>query len=222
MHSLAQQDYSLLRQTEVFVADAASTDGTQEIAGSFAPALNIHVIPGGMPSVGRNRGAAASRSRYILFVDADVDLRDRTLLRRTVERMQRRQLHCLTVNIECTDGSLMDRALYRGNNAMQRLSTWFMPFGTGMFLLFERKRFEELHGFQEDAVFAEDFLLTQQVSTLRFEVFPGSIHTSNRRFMRTGHLRMVRLFFSTIIHCRKRSHYTQDHGYWKEAANSGH
>src|SRR5215472_14773097 len=52
LESLCRQDYPLMRSTKVFVADAGSTDGTQELALSFADRLNIEVIPGGLPSVG--------------------------------------------------------------------------------------------------------------------------------------------------------------------------
>ena len=54
LESLCQQDYGLMKSTKVFLADAGSTDGTQELAMSFAGRLNIEVIPGGLPSVGRN------------------------------------------------------------------------------------------------------------------------------------------------------------------------
>jgi glycosyltransferase involved in cell wall biosynthesis len=202
---------------KVFVADAASTDGTAAIARSYDDLLNIEVIEGGTPSVGRNRGARCSDSQFVLFLDADVELRDHTMLRRAVERMHSQQLHCLTVDIACAGGTWMDRMLYRANSLMQRLSTWGMPFGTGMFLLFDRARFADLGGFSEEALFAEDFLLTKQVSPLRFAVLDGTVHTSNRRFRRTGHARMVFLFFWTMMNSGNRRHFERDHGYWKDA-----
>lgn len=220
LSSLAKQDYPAMADTEVFVADAGSTDGTAAIARSYDNLLNVRVIEGGLPSVGRNRGAAQSSSRYVLFLDADVELRDRTLLRRAMAAMQKQRLHCQTVDIACAEGTWADRLLYWGNSRMQRLSAWGMPFGTGMFLLFERGRFHELGGFAEDAVFAEDFLLTKQVSSLRFSVLDGCIYTSNRRFHRTGHARMVFLFFWTLLNCKNRSHFVRDHGYWDGATET--
>jgi glycosyltransferase involved in cell wall biosynthesis len=215
--SLLMQDYPALATTPIFLADAGSTDNTVSIAQSFRPALDVVIVEGGTPSVGRNQGAHHAKSAYVLFLDADVELRDPTLLRRAVKRMQSRQLHCLTVDIACADGNWADRLLYSGNSFMQRLSSWFLPFGTGMFMLFDRARFVELGGFDEDALFAEDFLLTKQVSTLRFSVLDGAIYTSNRRFHRTGHARMVFLFFWTLLNSRNRRHFKRDHGYWNEA-----
>src|SRR6266850_6466085 len=69
--SLTNQDYSKMPNTRVLVADANSTDGTREIVRSFRDRLNISVIRGGMPSVGRNQGAAQADTAYVLFLDAD-------------------------------------------------------------------------------------------------------------------------------------------------------
>ena len=221
LRSLLQQDYAHLAHTPVFVADASSTDDTAAIALAYCDDLMIAVVPGGLPSVGRNQGAACNDSEFVLFLDADIELRDTTLLRRAMERMKRGRLHCLTVDIVCSNGSWMDRMLYRGSNVMQHISTWGMPFGTGMFLLLERKRFHEVGGFSEAAVFAEDFVLTKQISSLRFAILPGEVFTSNRRFRRTGHGRMIFLFFWTLLNSRKETHFQRDHGYWKEAPLAG-
>ena len=55
--ALTMQDYSKMSSTRVLVADANSTDGTPEIVLGFRDRLNVSVIRGGMPSVGRNLGA---------------------------------------------------------------------------------------------------------------------------------------------------------------------
>ena len=207
-----------MRSTKVFVADAASTDDTAALALSYRPMLEVEIIAGGMPSVGRNRGARAGDAQFVLFLDADVELQDPTLIRRALEAAQKRKLQCVTVDIQCKDGRPSDRLLYRANNRMQRLSQWFLPFGTGMFLLFDAHRFHELGGFSEDALFAEDYLLTKQISPLRFGVLNGELWTSNRRFQRTGRMRMVMLFFWTVLNSNNRRHFQRDHGYWKPAA----
>src|SRR5881227_679009 len=72
--SLTKQDYSKMSSTKVLVADANSTDDTPEIVLSFRDRLDVSVIRGGMPSVGRNLGAAHAESTYVLFLDADIEL----------------------------------------------------------------------------------------------------------------------------------------------------
>src|SRR5579872_2879293 len=112
LESLCRQDWSCLPNTKVLLADAGSTDGTAEIALSYADRLGIEVIPGGLPAVGRNAGAARADTRYVLFLDADTELASPSLLRRAMERMRRRGLHCLTTNILCKGGGWRDDFLY--------------------------------------------------------------------------------------------------------------
>ena len=90
LESICRQDYPLLRSTKIFVADAGSTDGTQELALGFTDRLDIEVIAGGLPSVGRNAGAKCATTPYVVFIDADMELKDPTLLRRSMALIERR------------------------------------------------------------------------------------------------------------------------------------
>jgi len=218
LDSLARQDYSPIRDTKVYVADAGSTDGTPDIARSFAGRLDIEVIPGGMPSVGRNAGARRAATPYVLFIDADIELDDPTLVRRAVELMERKRLHCVTTNIRCPQGEILDRFLYEGNNVMQWLSRLYRPFSTGMFMLFDRQQFMWLGGFHEQAQFAEDYLLSQKVARRRFCIVSGRVLTTNRRFQKMGHFRLVRLFLNTALHTWTESFFLRDHKYWEGQA----
>lgn len=222
MNSLTRQDYRHLSATRVYVADAKSTDDTVSIALSFAGRLLVNVIPGGLPSVGRNAGARRANSRYVLFVDADVELTDPTLLRRAVETMNRRHLHCLTTNIWCSGGSLLDKALYAGNNLVQRFASWTKPFATGMFMMFDKQKFDELGGFNERSFYAEDYLLSKKISPLRFGIVAGGVLTSNRRFQKMGHLKIATMFFRTALNTYNEKYFLRDQHYWQdhEDANS--
>jgi glycosyltransferase involved in cell wall biosynthesis len=202
--------------TKVFVADANSTDGTPEIAMSFADRLLVSVIPGGLPSVGRNAGARLATTPYVLFLDADIELRDTTLLRRAMNKVNRRKLQCLTTNIRCSNGRILDAALYAGNNLVQYVSAWTKPFSTGMFMLFQKAKFDELGGFDERAMYAEDYLLSKQVSPRRFGVVRGHVLTTNRRFQNMGHWRIVRMFMKTALNSWNYRYFLQDQNYWKE------
>ncbi len=66
LESLCRQDYMGLAQTRVLVADAGSTDGTVEAALGFRGRLNVEVVAGGLPSVGRNAGARLATTKYVL------------------------------------------------------------------------------------------------------------------------------------------------------------
>jgi glycosyltransferase involved in cell wall biosynthesis len=213
--SLTRQTYCQRSSPKVFVADAASTDGTPEIAARFAGALDLSVIPGGYPSTGRNAGARLAESDYLLFLDADMELRDPTLIERGVRRMQKRRLHCLTTSIWCSGGGWLDQAIYLGNNLVQLLSWAAMPFSTGMFMMFDRRRFWELGGFDEHILYAEDYWLSKQVSPARFAVIRGGVFTTNRRFRKMGHGRIACMFLRTALNSWNRGYFLRDHKYWE-------
>ena len=203
-----------MSSTKVYLADANSTDGTPEIALSYCKWLDVEVISGGLPAVGRNAGARRAITPYVLFIDADIQLSDITLVRRAVELMQRRKLHCVTTGIACPAGNPWDQILYSGNNFMQQLSRLYKPFSTGMFMLFDRLQFERLGGFHEQALYAEDYLLSQKVARSRFGIVSGHVQTTNRRFKKMGHFRLVRLFLNTALHTRNEAFFLRDHNYW--------
>lgn len=215
--SLSRQDYPLLPATKVFVADAESTDDTVEIALSMRGCLAIEVIEGGLPAVGRNRGARLAETPCVLFLDADVVLSDPTLLRRAMDKMRRRNLHCLTTSIWCPDGAWRDNLLYGGSNLFQMLSSLALPFATGMFMLFHRETFNQLGGFHEGALFAEDYLLSKKISPRRFGIVSGSVSTSNRRFRKMGHAKMTRMFLRTAFNSWNDAYFLRDHNYWAES-----
>src|SRR5580700_8781131 len=217
LESLCRQDYEEMRVTRVLVADAGSTDGTVEVALGFRNRLKVEVVEGGLPSVGRNAGAKLATTKYVLFLDADVELPEPTLLRRALWRMRRRNLHLTTTNIACRQGSFFDHALYAGNNLMQYIGSFLKPFATGMFMLFDREAFWALGGFNERALFAEDYLLSKGVSRQRFRIVRGRVLTTNRRFQKLGHWRMIWMFFKTMMHSWDDGYFLEDQGYWGEA-----
>lgn len=215
LNSLANQDYPKMPNTKILVADAASSDGTPEVVMGFRDRLEVSVIPGGLPSVGRNAGAALAETEYVLFIDADVEPATPSLIRRTVELAQRKQLHCVTTNIICREGGWLDKTLYFGNSMFQQLSRIHHPFSTGMFMLFQVRRFRELGGFHEQVHFAEDYLLSKQVARKRFGIVRGGLYTSNRRFQKMGHFRVAKLFLTTALNYWNEDHFLRDHKYWQ-------
>jgi glycosyltransferase involved in cell wall biosynthesis len=217
LESLSRQDYPSMHSVKVLVADAGSTDGTQQLALSYADRLDLEVIPGGLPSVGRNKGAQRAETPYVLFIDADMELKDRTLVRRAMELIERRKLHCVTTNIWCSNGKVRDHILYMGNNIAQYGSLLVRPFSTGMFMLFEKAVFYRLGGFHEGALYAEDYLLSKKVANRKFGIVSGCIHTTNRRFRNMGHFKIIRLFLKTMLNTWNDNYFLRDHGYWKSS-----
>jgi len=214
LNSLANQDYLKMRDTKILVADAGSTDGTSEIVLGFHDRLNVGVIPGGLPSVGRNAGAALTRSDYVLFIDADIEPASDSLIRRALELARRKDLHLVTTNIICREGNWLDKALYFIASVFQHLSRLHRPFSSGMFMLFNKRRFDELGGFHEKVNYAEDYFLSKQVARNKFGIVRGGFYTTNRLFRRLGRFRVAQLFVITAFKYRSQSHFLRDHKYW--------
>jgi len=136
LKSLCKQDYEgMARQGDYrgCRVDRWDGGGGAELSGPVGGG----VIPGGLPSVGRNAGAKLASTKYVLFLDADVELPEPTLLRRALWRMRRRNLHLATTNIACRHGGFFDDALYAGNNLMQYIGSFLKRLATGMFMLFD-------------------------------------------------------------------------------------
>jgi glycosyltransferase involved in cell wall biosynthesis len=213
--SLTMQDFPEMRTTKVLVADASSTDGTPEAVLSFVDRLNISVIPGGLPSEGRNAGAAAADTRYVLFLDADIVPASNSLISRAVRLARNKHLDCVTTNIFCQNGSMLDTLFYLTNSMFQHLSRIHKPFSTGMFMLFDKRRFDELGGFDEKVQYAEDYLLSQKVARSKFGIVRGGVYTTNRRLAKMGHGRAARLFFATAFNYWNNRFFLRDHNYWQ-------
>lgn len=217
LDSIRKQDYPLIRTTMIFVADAGSTDGTRDIVQGFQKDLMIEIIPGGPTPRARNNGARKAKSRYVLFVDADMEMRDPTLLRSAVLLAKRKRYHLVTVLIKCNEeGKFLDRLLYFLNNVAEIGSKFFSPMATGMFMLFERRWFERLGGFNERVTYAEDYFLSKQIEPRRFGVLWKYIRATNRRFKAMGHKKIFQLFVDTMLHSRRSEWFFEDKSYYWE------
>jgi hypothetical protein len=61
--------------------------------------------------------------------------------------------------------------------------------------------------------------LSKKVALWRFGIVSGGIRTTNRRFAKMGHLRVVGLFVNTFFHSFSEKYFLRDHGYWKVPVN---
>jgi len=218
LRSLASQTYPVY-DCKIILADAGSTDTTVDLARLVASRLDFlqfQVIPGGLPAVGRNAGAKLSQSRFVLFIDADIELHSYTLIERCIQEMRANGLHCVTTDIMCPRGVWKSQVCYFISNLYQRGSRFFgTPFATGMFMMFDRHIFNDLGGFHEGALFAEDYLLSKQIKWNRFRVIGGGVETSDRRMQNMGYWKLAKLFFGTALLSHRSSQFLKDHGYWK-------
>jgi glycosyltransferase involved in cell wall biosynthesis len=193
---------SLQRQTlknfEIIVADADSTDQTAAIA----RAHGAKIVKGGLPAIGRNRGASYARGDFIFFLDADVKL-PASFLERAYGEMQERFLDLATCEMKPLSNLLLDRVIHNTVNIILKLGQHSdYPHSPGFCILISRRLFERIGGFDEALRLAEDHDLVIRASRYRpLRVLDSTFFWINvRRFKKEGRLNYAGKVIYAEIH----------------------
>ena len=185
LNSLAEQTY---RNFEVIVADAGSKDATRQIAADSG-AL---VVDGGMPGVGRNKGAAAARGEYVLFLDADVVLPPHFLMA-VMDEVQAKKLDVATCAIKPLTNKKRDKFMHGLVNTYFKATQKFWPHAPGFCILARKSVHEAINGFDVNIRFAEDQDYVLRASKIaRFAYIKKvKIPVSVRRLEKEGRFKMT-------------------------------
>lgn len=211
---------SIRRQTlapaSIIVSDAQSTDATREIA----RAHGARIVEGGLISFGRNAGAREAQTDFILFLDADVELRDPQFLEKAVGEMLERKLDLATCDVFPLSDQYIDHFLHKAYNAYARAWGSLYPHAPGFCLLVRRALHEAIGGFDESVLFCEDHDYAQRASALgTFGVLKSTkIPVSIRRLDRDGRMNIAIKYLLAELHLailgpirHDRFHYTFGH-----------
>lgn len=192
--SLAAQT---VRPTEIIVADAKSTDKTRAIA----EAAGARVVDGGLPSVGRNKGAIAATSPLVLFLDADVILQDPTTIERMLAAFEERSLDVATCEVEPLEAGRVDKVLHKAYNQYAKALQKIFPHAPGFCILAKKEIHDRIGGFDESVVFCEDHDYVQRASKIgRFGILPVKVPVSIRRLDRDGRLQIAVKYVLAELH----------------------
>lgn len=191
----------------IIIADAGSTDRTLKIIADFSHKLNITVVNGGIPAVGRNLGALHTDSKYILFMDADVMPGENDTISKALNLAEQNDLDLVSTHIHTIDGTFADDFFWR-LHAFASTTKIVGAFAAGMFILIRRDAFINIGGFNESIALGEDWDLTHQIDPKKFSISDSFINTSNRRFSAQGYLRTFYQYFMVASSERYRR---QDH-----------
>ncbi|BAM70051.1 glycosyltransferase [Methanothermobacter thermautotrophicus] len=181
LESIKKQDF---KDYEVIVADANSDDNTRKIAEEYG----CRVVDGGMPAVGRNRGAAAARGELLLFLDADLVLTD-GYLRDAVEEFESEDLGIAITQMIPISTRRRDKILHEFANRFMILVESIKPHGAGCYgILTRRELHDRVGGFDESLDFGEDTDYIERIGKIsRFRVLrKPRVLVSIRRLEKEG------------------------------------
>lgn len=210
-----------LQPSEIIVADAGSTDRTRTIAKEFG----AKIVEGGMPGVGRNLGAAVAKTELILFLDADVELRDPQFLEKAVGEMLERELDLATCDVFPLSDTVVDHFLHKAYNTYARAWGSLFPHAPGFCMFVRKSMHDRINGFDETVTFCEDHDYAGRLKkTGKFGFLKATkIPVSIRRLDRDGRIKIAMKYLAAELHLaligpirHDRFHYTFGHSLRKE------
>jgi glycosyltransferase involved in cell wall biosynthesis len=182
---------------EVIVADAGSTDKTREIAESFG----AKVIPGGMPAVGRNAGAASASGKWLLFLDADVFLSAK-FLKFMIEEAEEEGADAASAAVVPLSDKLIDQIMHEVANAYIQLTQYFYPHAGGFCILVKKSLHDEIGGYDESLKLAEDHeYIARAQKAGKFKILKRpKIYVSVRRFESDGRFNVAAKYLACEVY----------------------
>lgn len=181
LESIKRQNF---RDYEVIVADAGSEDSTKVIALEWG----CKVVEGGLPAVGRNRGAESAQGEYLLFLDSDVIL-TRDYLELCLDEFQKRKLGIAITQIAPLSDTFLNKITHDLANFFMKRVENIKPHGAGCYgIITTRKLHYQVEGFDEDLDFGEDTDYIERIGAIsQFKVLRNpKLLVSTRRLQEEG------------------------------------
>ena len=204
--------------TKVIIADAHSTDDTRDVINklkvNFSDIIDIELIDGGPVAYGRNVGAKLVKTKYVLFIDADVVLMNSNLIENTLKEMYRYRLDLLTCKLKSYGKDKRTSIAFLLFNIINGIFSKFTPFAVGTYFLTCKSKFDELGGFDEELNNSEDYFLSKQYSSKKFRISNNYVGQDDRRFKKMGYLGMLKLILGGFFNRNNREFFIKDVNYW--------
>jgi glycosyltransferase involved in cell wall biosynthesis len=197
--------------TKVIIADtsdeADSLNFLQYTKDDYRYSLNIELIKGGFPAKARLEGSKLVTTPYILFLDADIMLLNKSLLGECIAY----NTDLVTVPFQTEKGF---NWIFRLFDIQQRLSNWIgTPFAVGGFQLWKTEAYWKTGGYDETHLFAEDYWVSQKTDKMIIHNTKG-VWTSARRFKNKGFFYMFILSIKCYINRNNTEFFKNHQNYW--------
>ncbi len=204
--------------TRVIVCDNNSNDGTiSEIIKCqklFRNKIKIEIRSGGRVAKARNIGASLATTKYVLFLDADSVLTNKSQILDCVNIIKSKALHLVTCKAKSTSSAIMSRLAFSSFNIVNSILSKKIPFAVGTFFLTDRNQFFIKGKFDETLQHSEDFILSKKYEVSRFAIVPHYIGQDDRRFKKMGYFGMTKLLVKSFINRNNLDFFRKDVGYW--------
>lgn len=219
---IARTLYAIMTQkgigeTKIIIADAGSTDKTIDIVNKLKDKfeLNLDIVIGGLPAVGRNLGAKLAETPYILFLDADVTFTKPNAIKKALRALTFHQYDMVsTTPVYFGERDLRASFMFWINKWITRAMSYTSPFAIGGFTMVYKGLFNKLGGYNEEVTQSEDWLFSKQVDPKRFKLIPNLMTQDNRRFKKYGYWSMVMLIWKNWLNRNNIEYFKQDHKYF--------
>ena len=197
--------------TRVIIADTSdeedSLDFLQYTENNYRYSLNIELIKGGFPAKARLEGSKLVTTPYILFLDADIMLQNKSLLG-----------ECLAYNTDLVTVPFQTEKgfnwIFRLFDIQQQLSNLLgTPFAIGGFQLWKTEAYWKTGGYDETHLFAEDYWVSQKAEKMVIHKTKG-VWTSARRFKNKGFFYMFLLSIKCYINRNNTEFFRNHQNYW--------
>lgn len=194
LESLSKQTF---RNFEIIVGDAGSKDQTRPICGKYG----ARVVEGGMPGVGRNRGAAVATGEYLFFFDADVIL-PADFLEKALKEMEEGFYDLATCAFHPLSDLRLDKILFAFANLTVRMNANTNPRAAGFCIFITKRLFDRVGGFDESLRLAEDHDLVERAAKYRplHVLKTTSLQVSVRRLAKEGRFSLIQKYFQVEMH----------------------
>lgn len=172
----------------------------------------IKIVEGGFPSIARNLGFAVVDTPYVLFLDADIHIKEDDLIVKCLDKMVAGGYDLMTCKFRTLDGRW--NWVYRIFNIVQWFSSKTSPFALGGFMLFRAEAFKKLGGFNNEDKIAEDYHVSSKIAPNKFRVENLFVYTPSRRFEKKGLGYMMKLMVMCWWNRNNDDFFKKDFNYW--------
>jgi glycosyltransferase involved in cell wall biosynthesis len=171
-------------RVQLIIADSSDDGVSRGLLEKYNRFYPYILIDGGLPAIARNLGARLVKTNYILFLDADMYIKDLTLIKYCIKTAIDGDYDLVTCKVRSLDGRY--GWVWNLFDFIQKFTAKTKPFAIGGFMLFKTKTFRELNGFCEEDKIAEDYHLSSKIKPEKFKIVDRIVYTPSRRFKNKG------------------------------------